>query len=175
MNPQHRGPINPRHQKYVNNDKLIIKALCAILRDRRINVRTAELYKLAKVSSPTFYLHYRDANDARYSYERRLSLELAERVPKHARPQLFFTILMSLIKKHYSYFAAVAVSGDHYLLSKMLLAHRKHLVSSDVDDCSFIIYASHLQAIIGCWLWRHKHNDEPADRCVQDLLKVQPQ
>lgn len=169
-----RGPINSNHKKFVDNDKSIITVLCGILKTRRINVRAAEVYKQAKLSSPTFYLHYRSADDVRQQYEQRLRAELAYRVPKNASPRVFFTLLINLIIKHQQYFIAVSESCNNYLLTVIIKSYRKILVSSEIDERSFLFYLHHLQAILDGWLNFDLSKEPLIDDCIKELVRAKP-
>lgn len=172
INYKHQGPINPNHKRYISNDKSITDVLCLMLRSRSINIHAAELYKRAKISSPTFYLHYRNTDDAREQYEARLSTELAHRIPKNASPQVFFTILINFILHNQQYFTAVSESCDHYWLTEILTHYRKRLVSQDVNDRNFMIYIGILQVTIDCWLKFDLPKEASIDSCVKDLTRV---
>lgn len=169
-----QGPINPNHKKYISNDKSIINVLCVMIKSRRINIRAVELYKPANLSSPTFYLHYRSADDVRQHYEQDLKMGLKQRVPRRASPQIFFTILVNFILHNQQYFIAVSESCDHYLLTEILVSHRRILVSRGTSTRAFMAYIGHLQVVIDCWLKFDLPKEASIEKCVKELIKIKP-
>ena len=70
-------------KRYAKNEHSIHSALHSALARRRLNLRVRDLCQSANISSPTFYLHCRNPDDALHIYERHLLSEFRRRLPAH--------------------------------------------------------------------------------------------
>ena len=68
-------------KRYAKNEHSIHSALHSALAHRRLNLRVRDLCQSANISSPTFYLHCRNPDDALRVYERHLLSEFRRRLP----------------------------------------------------------------------------------------------
>ena len=68
-------------KRYAKNEQSIHSALHSALAHRRLNLRVRDLCQSANISSPTFYLHCRNPDDALRVYERRLLAEFRRHLP----------------------------------------------------------------------------------------------
>lgn len=68
-------------KRYAKNEQSIHSALHSALAHRRLNLRVRDLCQSANISSPTFYLHCRNPDDALRVYERHLLSEFRRHLP----------------------------------------------------------------------------------------------
>ncbi len=167
-----RGPANPHHATYIYNGKRVRKSLCKRLSDRSINVRAKELYEDAGITSPTFYLHFRDSNDVLSQYEQDLETDFYEIVPPTKKREVVFVILTEYIVKNRQYFLATHHGDNYSLLKKIIYHYRLVFVSEDISDRSFANYAGTLIVTINCWLCFDKLDKISAAKCAQRLKMI---
>jgi len=156
------GPKNPQHRTYRQNEHSLAQALCQKLSERSIDIKAKDIYQNAGVTSPTFYYHYHNSNDARMSYEDELERNFYRRITLTSTNKLytrhtFYLILTSFIQHYHTYFQAVAQSDDHHLLKKLLCAYRTVLVGSSTSNHNFAAYVAVIIAIINHWLLQDLH------------------
>ena len=72
-------------KRYAKNEHSIHSALHSALARRRLNLRVRDLCQSANISSPTFYLHCRNPDDALHIYERHLLSEFRRHLPAHLK------------------------------------------------------------------------------------------
>lgn len=161
-----------QNKRYLKNERKIISVLCVSIHDRRMNVQAREFCRQAKITAPTFYLHYRNSDDVRIGHEKQIIAELNRRVPECVKPDLFFTILISQIVKNQEYFLATNHCKDYCLLHDVLRQYRTNLVGNRLSDRSFTGYSGKIIIVIATWLEYDDINAQTAQQCVRNLLKV---
>lgn len=115
--------ILKEHATYRKNELLIQYELVRAIEERRIGLRATEIYTRAKLSRPTFYLHCRNCDDALRQYEANLLYEFQNLSALNyvgspsVSSDVSFTVLMSFIGKHQSYFSANFKNYNFYLLT----------------------------------------------------------
>lgn len=169
-----RGPKNPNHKTFLHNESRIGDALCVQISKRRIDIKAKEIYLNAGITSPTFYLHYHSSNDARFGYEQKLIRNLYRHMPSNPKPEVVYILLTKFIAKNQKYFLATAVSGDHYLLSKIIANYRHILVGTDTTDRTFRHYRAFVIVTINCWLQIDGVTPETTKACSARLAKIRP-
>lgn len=159
------GPRDPYNKTYVRNDEAIRRALVKGLAKRRINLRANEIYKSARITAPTFYLHCRDANDALRSYEKALQKRFLTLLPKNVKRDLAIALLFEFIYKNRRYFAATTQVCDTYVLTRLLYKIRPILIGKTrVNDKIYAMYVNAIIAFILCWI---KYED-----CSRDTVEL---
>ena len=151
-NKQNRGAHSPEDKRYQRSENSIRRVVAHALGERRINLRAVEICHSANISSPTFYLHCHDSNAALTNYERDIKNEFRPLIPsKHVHHEVTFTILLNFIRHHQKYFSAAVRSRNAWMLLQLLDMLRPILVSSQITDRTYTVYAGSLSAIIICW------------------------
>lgn len=168
------GPKNPRHRTYCRNEKSINKALCHKISDRRIDIKARELYREAGITSPTFYLHYHNPEDALLSYEAKLQRELYARMHSAPSKKEFYSVLARFIRQNQDYFSAVAKGEDYHFLKQVLSSHREALVGDNTSDHNFEAYIGVSISIINYWMTQDQANLPSVDLYAERLTKVRP-
>lgn len=163
---------NPNHLRCRVSRRRICNAMCDTISQRSHHIKVTELCKKAKVSTPTFYSHYVNGEQARHSMENDIEQYLQHLLSDKSKPDAIFTILTTSIVRHQRYFLAVHHSNDHYILSRFMAHYRRNLVGSRLGDRSFQAYSGALQIIIGDWLEFEPLTAETAARTTKRLLKV---
>lgn len=150
------GPKKPHHKTYCYNEHSLNRVLCQKLSERSISIKARDIYKDAGVTSPTFYYHYHNSNDARINYEHKLEQSFKHRMPTTTKDtyarSVFFLILTSFVKSNQIYFRAVAEGDDHHFLKQLLHSYRTILASSTISDHNYATYVAAIIAIINYWL-----------------------
>ena len=141
---------------YQRNEKRIHQALMELFAERHVNLKTVEVCKLAQISSPTFYLHYRNCREALYSYEQKLESEFVAILPDSPKRFAAFVALLSFVERNQSYFAVSFQKRDLYLLTKILLRLKPILSSESVPDHFYMMYAANIGAYMMFWGQREK-------------------
>lgn len=167
------GPKNPHHKLYQQNSQLIYAALCDGLSKRDCHIKVTDLCREAGISSPTFYLHFRDSNDAMRSYEESLAQAFYQLVPVQARRDYVLTLLLDFIVINQQYFSAAQQGKSHYLLSRLIVHYRTVLVGERVSDRIFSNYAYALQIAIACWLRYDGVTPESTQACLKRMKAIQ--
>lgn len=167
-------------KRYAKNEHSIHSALHSALAHRRLNLRVRDLCQSANISSPTFYLHCRNPDDALRIYERHLLSEFRRRLPAHfksiirpasathkettptttpaAQPHLnhhdreaLFSYLLNFIYAHRDYFAATIIHGNVWVLIRIFEALRPALAPPRLNPKTYDHYMSALIGAIFCW------------------------
>lgn len=167
-------------KRYAKNEHSIHSALHSALAHRRLNLRVRDLCQSANISSPTFYLHCRNPDDALRVYERHLLSEFRRRLPAHfkaiirpasathkeatptttptAQPHLnhhdreaLFSYLLNFIYTHRDYFAATIIHGNVWVLIRIFEALRPALAPPRLNPKTYDHYMSALIGAIFCW------------------------
>lgn len=167
-------------KRYAKNEHSIHSALHSALAHRRLNLRVRDLCQSANISSPTFYLHCRNPDDALRVYERHLLSEFRRRLPAHfkaiirpasathkkttptitpaAQPHLnhhdreaLFSYLLNFIYAHRDYFAATIIHGNVWVLIRIFEALRPALAPPRLNPKTYDHYMSALIGAIFCW------------------------
>lgn len=167
-----KGPKNPQHKLYRTNHHRINKALCACISERRVNIKACELYHEAKVTAPTFYLHFRSSDDVLTSYETELEANLLQLIPSSAKKITVLTMLTDYIIKHRQYFLAVNSRQDHHMLMQLVGNYRLNLVGNRISDDFFALYVGKLTVVLSYWLTFSNLTPESSSACVHDLMAV---
>lgn len=169
-----RGPKNVEHKTYRTNEKRIDRVICRKVAERSINVKACDIYRDANLTSPTFYNHYQNSNEALKSYERKLRKEFHQRASGKSNRRDFYMMLVSYVGKNRMYFAAAADGGSCYLLRGAIAEYRVILVGRDTGDRSFEAYMGTIIAIINFYLKNEKHSAEIADEYSKHLARINP-
>ncbi len=157
-------------KRYAKNEQSIHSALHSALAHRRLNLRVRDLCQSANISSPTFYLHCRNPDDALRVYERHLLSEFRRRLPAHLKslirpkaapttpPHLYhhdrealFSYLLNFIYTHRDYFAATIIHGNVWVLIRIFEALRPALAPPRLNPKTYDHYMSALIGAIFCW------------------------
>lgn len=167
-----KGPKNPQHKLYRTNHHRINQALCERISERRVNIKARELYHGAKLTAPTFYLHFRNSDDVLISYEAELEEDLLQLIPSSAKKITVLTMLTNYIVKHQQYFLAVNNRQDHHMLMQLVEDYRINLVGNRISDDLFDIYVGKLTVVLSCWLTSTPLTPESSSACIRDLMAV---
>ena len=163
-----------RNKTYRASEHRLRKATCKSVSKRRFSVKTCELYREAKISKPTFYQHYSDCADVRDVLEKELLLQFKEALSCNYEKRRFFSILMEFVVKNKLYFCAAQKGSDHYLLTKILLDNRDRLVSKNISDRVYCLYARWVQSLIDNWLEFEDITLDTAAKCAKQLESIRP-
>ena len=167
-----RGPKNPHHTTFLNNEKLIRRFLDKVIAKRLIYVRARDLCRAIKISRPTFYLHHRNCNHAREAYEQALLKEFCTSVARTNRREVAITLLLSFVQSHSGYFTAAAKACDSYVMVHMVYHIRPILVGNNISDPAFKVYAGVLNTIIVCWGEYENYSTASLPLYTNKLLRV---
>lgn len=163
-------------KRYAKNEHSIHSALHSALAHRRLNLRVRDVCTSANISSPTFYLHCRNPDDALRIYERRLLAEFRRHLPTHLKslihpkatpattqPHLnrhdreaLFSYLLNFVYSHRDYFAATIIHGNVWVLIRIFEALRPALAPPHLSSKTYDHYMSALIGAIFCW-GKHDH------------------
>lgn len=147
-----RKPINPKDRRYIANEHSIRRAIEQSISRRQINLRVQDICRSAGISSPTFYLHCRDSNDALRNYENALASEFQQNINlQTSQKEVLFLALLHFIARNQRYFTATLAHHDTWLLIQILNSLRINLIGSTISDKCFDIYTGRLSALIFCW------------------------
>lgn len=152
------GPVNPRHKKYQQNEKLIRQEISETVAKRSISAKVSKICRQAKISAPTFYLHHRNPDEALVSYEEELYSEFLELVVENAKKYTqeadkihIFELLLLYIGKNNGYFRASLVSNNLHLLYNILGELCVYVVGDKISDRTGLFYITNLLAVIMWW------------------------
>ena len=163
-------------KRYAKNEHSIHSALHSALAHRRLNLRVRDVCTSANISSPTFYLHCRNPDDALHIYERRLLAEFRRHLPTHLKSlihpkttpattqshlnhhdrEALFSYLLNFIYTHRDYFAATIIHGNVWVLIRIFEALRPALAPPHLSSKTYDHYMSALIGAIFCW-GKHDH------------------
>ena len=159
-------------KRYAKNEHSIHSALHSALAHRRLNLRVRDLCQSANISSPTFYLHCRNPDDALRVYERHLLSEFRRHLPtrlkstirpkttpsttapphlNHHDREALFSYLLNFIYTHRDYFAATIIHGNVWVLIRIFEALRPALAPPRLNPKTYDHYMSALIGAIFCW------------------------
>ena len=163
-------------KRYAKNEHSIHSALHSALAHRRLNLRVRDLCQSANISSPTFYLHCHNPDDALRVYERHLLSEFRRRLPtrlksaihpkatpittqrtatpphlNHHDREALFSYLLNFIYAHRDYFAATIIHGNVWVLIRIFEALRPALAPPRLNPKTYDHYMSALIGAIFCW------------------------
>lgn len=158
-------------KRYARNEHSIHSALHSALAHRRLNLRVRDLCQSANISSPTFYLHCRNPDDALRVYERHLLSEFRRHLParlksaihpkttpsttpphlNHHDREALFSYLLNFIYAHRDYFAATIIHGNVWVLIRIFEALRPALAPPRLSPKAYDHYMSALIGAIFCW------------------------
>ena len=158
-------------KRYAKNEQSIHSALHSALAHRRLNLRVRDLCQSANISSPTFYLHCRNPDDALRVYERHLLSEFRRHLPtrlksaihpkttpstipphlNHHDREALFSYLLNFIYAHRDYFAATIIHGNVWVLIRIFEALRPALAPPRLSPKTYDHYMSALIGAIFCW------------------------
>ena len=159
-------------KRYAKNEHSIHSALHSALAHRRLNLRVRDLCQSANISSPTFYLHCRNPDDALRVYERHLLSEFRRHLPtrlksatrpkttpsttapphlNHHDREALFSYLLKFIYTHRDYFAATIIHGNVWVLIRIFEALRPALAPPRLSPKTYDHYMSALIGAIFCW------------------------
>lgn len=157
-------------KRYARNEHSIHSALHSALAHRRLNLRVRDLCQSANISSPTFYLHCRNPDDALRVYERHLLSEFRRHLPtrlksairpkttpttpphlNHHDREALFSYLLNFIYTHRDYFAATIIHGNVWVLIRIFEALRPALAPPRLSPKAYDHYMSALIGAIFCW------------------------
>ncbi len=152
------GPINPQHITYRQNEKLIRQEISETIAKRSISAKVSKICKQASISTPTFYLHHRNPDEALMSYEEelygeflRLVVENAKKYTQEADKIHIFELLLLYIGKNNGYFRASLVSNNLHLLYNILGELCVYVVGDKISDRTGLFYITNLLAVIMWW------------------------
>ena len=152
------GPTNPQHKKYRQNEKLIRQEISETIAKRSISAKVSKICKQANISTPTFYLHHRNPDEALMSYEEelygeflRLVVENAKKYTQEADKIHIFELLLLYISKNNGYFKASLVSNNLHLLYNILGELCVYVVGDRISDRTGLFYITNLLAVIMWW------------------------
>lgn len=169
-----RGPKNPRHKIFLENERRIHHAIHRAIRSRTINLTASKIYQSAGITPPTFYLHCRNSTDAKRRYELRIEQDLYGQIPLHAKKASVFHCLAVHIVRHNQYFRSVLIGHDSYLLRKIILHYRTSLVGHNISDPAFIHYMYNLEAVIFCWGKYDRFSKQKMQDYISKMMRVRP-
>ncbi len=148
------SPCDPKiisHRTFQKNERLIQKELQRAIKTRTINLTARAVYESAGITSPTFYSHCRNSNDARKRYEQSLEENFYLLIPTSAKKDLIYNILGPYILRHQQYFRSAFGGSDHHVLSRVLIHYRPILTGKSTSNPAFVHYTSTIVAIVFCW------------------------
>lgn len=146
------GPRNPQDKRFYRNGLKIHKIIERCLKERRINLRAIDVCRQAKISVPTFYLHYRNTNHALYSYEKSLISNFTNSLPaSHLGREAVFVILLNFIHKNQNYFDSTLSVHNTWLIYQLFDKIRPFIVSPNIKDKNYDVYIDNLISLISCW------------------------
>lgn len=166
------GPRNPHHKLYQQNSQLIYSALCDGISQRNCHIKVTDICRNAGISSPTFYLHFRDSNDAMRSYEESLEQSFHRLVPARAKRDYVLALLLDFVAMNQQYFLAAQQGKSHYLLSRLIVHYRAALVGEQVSDRAFSTYVYVLQIVIACWMEYDGSTPESTKACLNRMKAI---
>lgn len=135
--------------RFLRQERLIHQGLDGALIKRRIGLKTSELCREIGIASSTFYLHYKNCDEALVSYELGLEEKFVRLLPDDAGRDLAFTLLLNFVAQHRHYFLSTFRSRDMYLLAKLV----KHIcvAGAELSQKSYVLYVWSVEAMIWCW------------------------
>lgn len=165
------GPKNPRHKTFQCNERRIHQTLNGALSNRRVNLTAREIYQSAGITSPTFYLHCRNSDDAMRRYERDLEQNFYNLIPRSAKRDTILTVLVVYIARHRPYFVAALKGCDYYLVQKVLKHYRLSLAGRKSKQ-EFVAYVGEIVTILAGWGKNSRFGQNDMSRCIKRLTSV---
>ena len=146
-----KGVKNDKHKTFEKNERLIEQSLHKAIETRTISVRAKDICETANISSPTFYLHYRNVDAALFGYENKLEQKFQEMLPNDLNKEIRFTILLKFIGQYNRYFAACFTSQNFYLVMKLIQLTRPNLAQTKINQKAYIVYANTVVGVLICF------------------------
>lgn len=165
------GPSNLRHKTFLQNERRLHETLNYALSSRRINLTAREIYLSAGITSPTFYLHCRDSDDAMRRYEQKLENNFYSLIPRTAKKDVVLTIFAVYIIQNRQYFVAALEGCDYYLVQKVI-KHYRHSLAGNRSTPDFVVYAGEIVMILACWGKNGHFSKRTMPTYVEKMLKV---
>lgn len=170
---------NQKDKRSCRTEGLIRNALIRLMYNRRINIRMIELCREAKITSPTFYSHYSDAEDVLRDQESILSSEIEKYIRKTCdaakaapRQATLFRVLLEFVSKHQKYFDVMASNQDRTLIYSIFKFLKPLLHSWRMSDFDYEIYSHSIITIIYHWCIVEKCDCDRIEQTTNYMLSV---
>lgn len=144
-----RRVANRDDERFLRQEKLIRRGLEQALAQRRIGLKATELCRDAKIANPTFYLHYKNCDDALIQYELALEEAFVKILPRNPRKDLSFTLLLNYILQNRHYFSSTFQNRNLYLLSRLI----RYAITpkAGLNQKAYALYLWSVKTMIWCW------------------------
>lgn len=163
---------NSTNKRFLRSKSSVNRVLCKHLSSRCINVQVANLCNEARITTSTFYAHYKDSDHALKVLEDDLEREFDLRLPQNTTRDTFFDILTMFIHRNRQYFEATCSASNHYLLTKIFARHRLLLTGKRISNRSFLSYTGALIVILTCWIKLDQLTSSSTTTCSKKLSHV---
>lgn len=167
-----QGPVNPHHRIFLRNEKIIQRNIAKIIAERRISVRVRDICRSSDISAPTFYLHYRNCNDALHKQEVKIKRLFREVLPEKCSREGAFTILMVFMCQHQVYFKATLKSYNLYLLTELIEIMKPYILPSDVNPKTYALYTGSLKGMFVYWYQHDRLAKDKIPYYVEQLMAM---
>ena len=141
-----------KDKRYCRNEHSIQRVVQRALARRDINLRASDICRSAKISTPTFYTHYKNSNDALHDYERTLLHEFQSNTHLSTnRREVIFLSILTFIKRHQPYFESTLLHGNVWLLAHLFFSLKSSLAPPQTTRQSYTLYVTTIIGFIYCW------------------------
>lgn len=165
-----RKRVNKADARYRRQEAKIRRGLEKALARRHIGVRAADFCREAKVENQTFYLHYRNCDEALIQYELDLEEEFVRSLPRGATRDLSFTLLLNFIARYRRYFSAAFQGRNMYLVVR--LVQHACSTSAKLDHKSYFLYMWLVGAMILCWGECDRFAERKKEKYRKQLMRL---
>lgn len=167
-----RMPANPNHKIYQRNDRLIQREVFKTVARRDVCVRVSQICRQARISLPTFYLHYSSCNEVLDRYELNLMKEFKASLSSRRDAVTTYTILLIFLYQHRKYFKANLLGANYYMLAHLLQELRPILATTPVEDRSYLNYMATIMSGITWWGIHEGFSKYLIPKCAARLAAV---
>lgn len=177
-----REKVDKRFQK---SEKRILRGLAKLMKKcKSISIKVKELCLAARISSSTFYRHYRNVNEVLTKYEeeilQKFEAEMRQLQETASTRQIFRQTLIFIYKKQ-GYFRVALMYGHLFMIRKLIkeldnfmeLQRRKQMMSPLMQE----IFEHEMLGLIASWGQRDDFKVELLEYYVlqlEQLLKTAP-
>lgn len=139
-------------KRYRSTEFAIRFALNEALRRRRIDLRVKEICSAARITTPTFYLHYANSDQALKAYETQMRAEVLDKLRDRTQKDAMFMLVLRFVHGHRDYFSAVMSSQNYWLLIEIFKSARSQFGKGIRSVRNYQYYAQNLIALIELWV-----------------------
>ena len=167
---QARRTVNRSDARYMKQEMMIQRGIEHALAKRRIGLKTTELCRDAKIASPTFYLHYKNCDEALVGRELAMEESFVRSLPQNMKKDAAFTKLLAFVIRHQHYFAASFRSRNFYLLVRLI----QHAIpyTKKLQHRAYTLYVWSIGAVIFCFGECDRFSEKKAETYRQILMKL---